>query len=95
MNFGIVFRNWELTAPWTGAKIEVPTKFIIGDLDQSYHGPGTQNFVHNGGFKRFVPLLEEVVVMNGVGHFINEEKPDEINDHIIDFFGKYNFVSSM
>ena len=29
-------RGWELTGPWTGSKVKVPTKFIVGDLDLTY-----------------------------------------------------------
>ena len=39
--------------------------------------------------KKHVPLLEDVVVMKGVGHFLQEEKKDEINQHIDDFFQKF------
>lgn len=67
----------------------VPTKFIIGDLDITYHMPGMRDYIHNGGFQRDVPLLEEVVVMEGVAHFINQEKPHEINKYIIEFFQKF------
>ncbi|KAI3838282.1 hypothetical protein MKX03_019333 [Papaver bracteatum] len=81
--------NWELTAAWTGAKVQVPVKFIVGENDLSYNNAPTKTYVHGGGFKKDVPLLEEVVVMEGVGHFINLEKPDEINKHISDFFGKF------
>ncbi|XP_039115088.1 epoxide hydrolase A-like [Dioscorea cayenensis subsp. rotundata] len=81
--------NWELTAPWTGAQIKVPTKFIVGDLDLTYHYPGIQDFIHNGGFKQAVPLLEEVVVMKGVAHFIQQEKAHEITQHILDFIKKF------
>ncbi|CAA6675169.1 unnamed protein product [Spirodela intermedia] len=82
-------RNWELSAPWTGAQVKVPTKFIVGDLDLSYHTPGVQNFIHKGGLKKFVPLLEEVVVMEGVGHFLNQEKPSETTDYIFDFIKNF------
>ncbi|WOL06665.1 bifunctional epoxide hydrolase 2 [Canna indica] len=81
--------NWELTAPWTEARIKVPVKFIVGDQDLTYHSPGTQDFIHKGGLKKYVPLLEEAVVMEGVGHFINEEKPDEITKHIYNFIKKF------
>ncbi|XP_020086425.1 uncharacterized protein LOC109708907 [Ananas comosus] len=81
--------NWELTAPWTGAQIKVPTKFIVGDLDLTYHIPGIQDFINKGGLKKYVPNLDEVVVMKGVGHFINEEKPNEITEHISSFFKKF------
>ncbi|XP_062108713.1 uncharacterized protein LOC133819467 [Humulus lupulus] len=82
-------RNWELTAPWTGDKIKVPVMFIVGDLDLVYNSLGTKDYIHKGGFKKDVPFLEEVIVMEGVGHFINEEKPDEINKHIFYFFNKF------
>ncbi|XP_038974442.1 epoxide hydrolase A-like isoform X2 [Phoenix dactylifera] len=81
--------NWELTAPWTGAHIKVPAKFIVGDVDLTYHTPGIQDYIHKVGFKSYVPLLEEVVVMKGVGHFINEEKPHEITVHIYNFIKKF------
>lgn len=83
-------KTWELTAPWTRAEIKVPVKFIIGDLDVTYRLPGTQDFIHDGDSTKFVPLLDDVVIMKGVGHFINEEKPNEINEHMINFIKKFN-----
>ncbi|KAL4378049.1 hypothetical protein GQ457_02G002470 [Hibiscus cannabinus] len=82
-------RNWELTAPWTGLQIKVPVKFIVGDLDITYHIPGVKEYIHGGGFKKDVPFLQEVVVMEGVAHFINQEKPEEISMHIYDFIKKF------
>ncbi|KAL0388818.1 UNVERIFIED_CONTAM: Epoxide hydrolase B [Sesamum radiatum] len=82
--------NWELTAAWTGAQVKVPVKFIVGDVDLTYNAPGSKEYIHKGGFKRDVPLLKEVVVMEGVGHFINEEKPDEVNTHIHSFFNQFS-----
>ncbi|XVE63083.1 hypothetical protein DITRI_Ditri06bG0171400 [Diplodiscus trichospermus] len=82
--------NWELTAPWTDVKVKVPVKFIVGDLDSVYATPETKEYVQNGGFKTDVPLLDdEVVVMEGVGHFINQERPEEINSHIYDFIRNF------
>ncbi|WZZ08964.1 hypothetical protein YC2023_094885 [Brassica napus] len=73
-------RNWELTAPWTGAKIGEPVKFIVGDQDLTYNSPG----IRNTFTVRDVPLLDETVVLNGVGHFLHE-----INQHIHSFFQKF------
>ncbi|KAL5539924.1 hypothetical protein UlMin_043063 [Ulmus minor] len=83
-------RNWELTAPWTGSQIKVPVKFIIGDVDLTYHTAGCKDYIHKGGFKKHVPFLQDVTVMEDVGHFINQERPDEINQHIFDFFSNFN-----
>ncbi|XP_059632752.1 uncharacterized protein LOC132275308 [Cornus florida] len=81
--------DWELTAPWTGAQVKVPTKFVVGDLDLTYHMPGMKEYIHGGGFKKDVPLLQEAVVIEGAAHFINQEKPDEINKHILDFINNF------
>ncbi|NP_001353362.1 epoxide hydrolase 2 [Zea mays] len=82
-------RSWELSAAWTGAPIKVPSKFIVGDLDITYNAPGVPDYIHKGGFKASVPNLEDVVVMEGVSHFINQEKPNEVSDHICEFFSKF------
>ncbi|XP_072955067.1 epoxide hydrolase 2-like [Typha angustifolia] len=82
--------NWELTAAWSGAKVRVPAKFITGDQDLTYHIPGEEeDYIRKGGFKRDVPFLLDVVVMRGVGHFIQEERPQEISDHIYDFIRRF------
>ena len=82
-------RTWELTAPWTGAQVMVPAKHIVGEFDLVYNMPGAKDFIHKGEFQKYVPLLQEVVVMEGTAHFINEEKPDEINNHIYQFFKQF------
>ncbi|KAF3620263.1 hypothetical protein FXO37_33339 [Capsicum annuum] len=84
-----VISDWELTAPWTGAQVKVPTKFITSEFDLVYHILGAKDYIHNGGFKKDVPLLEEVVVIEGAAHFVNQERPDEISKHIYDFIQKF------
>ncbi|KAK4418116.1 Epoxide hydrolase A [Sesamum alatum] len=81
--------NWELTAAWTGVQIKVPVKFIVGDLDLTYNTPGVKEYIHNGGFGKQVPFLQELVIMEGVAHFLNQEKPEEISQHIYDFIHKF------
>ncbi|KAL9260391.1 Epoxide hydrolase A-like protein [Drosera capensis] len=81
--------NWEITAPWTGAQVQVPVKFIVGDVDLTYALPGVKDYIHKGGMKKDVPFLQEVVILEGVGHFLQQEKPDEISKHIYDFFKSF------
>ncbi|OVA02620.1 Alpha/beta hydrolase fold-1 [Macleaya cordata] len=81
--------TWELTAPWTGVQVKVPVKFIVGDQDVTYTTPGAKEYIHGGGFKKDVPFLQEIVVMEGVAHFLNQERPDEVNAHIYDFIQKF------
>ncbi|KAJ3676128.1 hypothetical protein LUZ60_003540 [Juncus effusus] len=77
--------NWELTAAWTGARVTVPAKFIVGNEDLTYSFPGAKEYIHNGGFEKDVPLLQDVVVLKGVGHFINQEKGLETSEIIHEF----------
>ncbi|PWA47825.1 hypothetical protein CTI12_AA495760 [Artemisia annua] len=87
-------KNWELAAPLHCAKVMVPSKYIVRDLDLAYldlayHRPDTIDYVHNGGFKKDVPLWEEVIVMKDVAHWINQEKPHEISKYIVEFLQKF------
>ncbi|KAE8732364.1 hypothetical protein F3Y22_tig00002237pilonHSYRG01969 [Hibiscus syriacus] len=84
-----LYRNWELLAPWVGCGVKTAAKFIVGDKDLAYNMAGMKEYIHGGGFKEDVPSLQEVVVLEGVGHFINMEKPDEITNHIYDFFAQF------
>ncbi|XP_066393702.1 uncharacterized protein [Miscanthus floridulus] len=81
--------NWELTAPWTGAKVTVPTKYIAGEDAMSYNYTGVQEYIHKGGLKGDVPGLEEVAVIAGAAHYIHLEKPEEVTEHIYEFIKKF------
>ncbi|XP_051142216.1 uncharacterized protein LOC127259112 [Andrographis paniculata] len=81
--------DWECLAPWQGAPVSVPVKFLIGDQDLTYHVPGVEEYINGGGMKKHVPNLQEVVVMEGVAHFINQEKPEEVSHHISEFIAKF------
>ncbi|KAB1222958.1 Bifunctional epoxide hydrolase 2 [Morella rubra] len=80
---------WELTAPWTGCQIKVPAKFVVGDQDIVYNIPGIKEYINSGGFKKDVPNLQDAVVMEGVGHFINQEKAEESSAHIYEFIKQF------
>ncbi|XP_022991234.1 uncharacterized protein LOC111487949 [Cucurbita maxima] len=81
--------NWELTAPWTRSMVRVPAKFMIGKMDPTYHIPGVIEYIQKGGFKRDVPLLDTVVEIEGAAHFLNQERPHQINQHIHDFIKRF------
>jgi hypothetical protein len=71
-------RSWELSTAWTEVPVKIQTKFIVGDLDLAYNTPGVKDYITKGGFKAIVLNLEDVVIMEGVSHFINQEKPEEV-----------------
>ncbi|KAF1875897.1 hypothetical protein Lal_00006528 [Lupinus albus] len=75
---------------WSIELLQEFGSFIVGDLDLTYNAPGAKDYIHKGGFKRDVPLLEDEVVIEGVGHFLHQEKADEINKHIGYFFSKFH-----
>ncbi|XAR61359.1 Soluble epoxide hydrolase [Bertholletia excelsa] len=81
--------NWELMAAWSGEQVKVPVKFIVGDLDLTLSFLGAKDYLEKGEMKKYVPNLEEVVVMEGVAHFLNQEKPEEVSAHIIDYIRKF------
>ncbi|KAL4199803.1 hypothetical protein AMTRI_Chr03g146670 [Amborella trichopoda] len=79
--------NWELMAPLQGAKINVPTKFIVGNKDFGFEAYRTRDYVLGSTFKEYVPNLE-VVIIDG-HHFIQQEKAEQVNDEILSFFKTY------
>ncbi|XP_068659205.1 uncharacterized protein [Aristolochia californica] len=79
----------EMLAAWIGAQVKVPSKFVVGDQDLTYSMPGAKEYIHSEQFKKDVPLLEEVVVIEGAAHWINQERADEITYHIYDFIKKF------
>lgn len=79
--------NWKLTAPWQGAKISVPAKFIVGDKDVGVQSFGTEAYIKSGDFKANVPNLE-VVVIEG-HHFLQQEQPERVSSEILSYFDKF------
>ncbi|KAL6599829.1 hypothetical protein ACP70R_045480 [Stipagrostis hirtigluma subsp. patula] len=79
--------NWKLTAPWNGAKITVPAKFILGEKDVGLRSFGTEHYVKSGGLKGTVPDLE-VAIIEG-HHFLQQEKAERVNSEILSYFDKF------
>lgn len=77
-------RNWELTAPWSGAKVTPPALFVVGDRDVVYHFPGGgPSMVSN--LSQSVPQLKQAVVLEGCGHWTQQERPTEVNRLLLEF----------
>lgn len=79
--------NWKLTAPWQGAKISVPAKFIAGDKDTGVQSFGTEAYIKSGDFKSNVPDLE-VAIIEG-HHFLQQEQPERVSSEILSYFDKF------
>lgn len=81
------YRNWMLTAPWHGAMITVPAKFIGGDKDTGVESFGIKHYIESGAFKFSVPDLE-VAIIEG-HHYLQQEQAERVNSEILSFLDKF------
>ncbi len=77
--------NWEHLAPWQDAKVQAPALYIVGDRDLVYHFPGGRRALDELG--SFVPNLTRSIVLDGCGHWTQQERPEKINQALIEFLG--------
>lgn len=75
-------RNWELTAPWEGARIEQPALFIAGTRDPVIAGKRGEAAI--AGMRKAVPNVQEVMIEKA-GHWIQQEKPADVNAAMVSF----------
>ena len=76
-------RNWELLAPWTGAKVTVPALFMAGDRDLVISFKGMDQLLP--ALKHVVPELRETIILPGCGHWTQQERPAEVNAAMLRF----------
>ena len=74
-------RNWELTPFLSEAKIQQPSLFIAGELD----GVITMSSRAFDNLEKNMPNLRQKVLIPGAGHWIQQERPQQVNDLIIEF----------
>ena len=72
-------RNWSLTERIADAKIEIPSLFIGGRLDPVLMMTPPESTVH------LLPDHRGSVLVDGAGHWVQQEKPDEVNAALVDF----------
>ena len=76
-------RNWELSAPWQDARIHQPSLFIAGSNDAVITGLIGAKRVKE--LERVLPNLTQKLIIERAGHWIQQERPDEVNAALIDF----------
>jgi pimeloyl-ACP methyl ester carboxylesterase len=74
-------RNWELTAPWHHAPVDVPALFIAGERELDY--PGIRKGVEN--LPNVVRELRRIVLLSKTGHWVQQERPAEVNAAMLGF----------
>ncbi|WP_020669616.1 alpha/beta fold hydrolase [Amycolatopsis nigrescens] len=76
-------RNWELTAAWKGARIAVPALFVGGDRDPVLAGRTGEAI--EATLRAAVPGLTRSVLLPGGGHWLQQERPAEVNAALLQF----------
>ena len=76
-------RNWELLAPFAGASVSVPALYIAGDRDVVVSFPGMNEVIAD--LAHFVPQLRGTLMLEGCGHWTQQERPNEVSAAMIDF----------
>jgi len=74
-------RNWEQLAAVDGRTIDQPAFFLTGSRD-----PVTQ-FMPHQAMDGHVTDLREVLVVEGAGHWVQQERPDEVNAALLAWLG--------
>lgn len=75
-------RNWELTETTPSATIDVPTLFIGGTADPALAMTPRDRVrdVVSGPYRE--------VLISGAGHWLQQERPDEVNTALLEFLGE-------
>jgi pimeloyl-ACP methyl ester carboxylesterase len=76
-------RNWELLAPFAGARVTVPALYVAGDRDLVVAFRGMDQLLPN--LTKFIPELRATIMLPGCGHWTQQERASEVNAAIIDF----------
>jgi epoxide hydrolase A/B len=78
--------NWRMSTPWASSPVPVPAAFMIGTADVAW-----ALFKDNGiidSQRDRVPDLLDLRVLEGVGHWIAQEAPEEVNDLVLTFLAQ-------
>jgi pimeloyl-ACP methyl ester carboxylesterase len=76
-------RNWELLAPYAGARVSVPALYVAGDRDLVMRFPAMDQLIPN--LSKFVPQLQRTVMLTGCGHWTQQERAAEVNAVMLEF----------
>jgi len=76
--------NWELMAPWHHAPLRQPSLYVGGDRDPVVNWPGFREYIAVLG-ETAMPNLTRAVILEGCGHWTQQERPDEVNGLLLEF----------
>lgn len=73
--------NWSLTAHLQNKRIAVPAAFLVGDRDPVR----VYSRQHEEGMVDWIPGLRSRTIVEGAGHWVQQERPAEVNSAILEF----------
>ena len=76
-------RNWEFAGPWRGQPIRQPSLFIAGSRDGVLRFPAAK--AQMDAYPTTLPGLRGSHILEGAGHWVQQEQPAEVNKLLIDF----------
>jgi pimeloyl-ACP methyl ester carboxylesterase len=76
-------RNWELLAPYAGARVTVPALYVGGERDLVVAFRGMDKLIHT--LSKFVPQLRGTIMLPGCGHWTQQERARDVSAAMIDF----------
>ena len=76
-------RNWELSGPWRGQPVRQPSLFIAGSRDGVLRFPAAKSQLE--AYPKTLPGLRGNHILEGAGHWVQQERPAEVNKLLIDF----------
>ncbi|CAG4913122.1 unnamed protein product [Acidithrix sp. C25] len=76
-------RNWELTEPWSRARITLPSMYLAGKVDPVVHFPGADAMIAK--MDGVLPGLFRAKLIDDCGHWTQQEAPEIVNQSLLDF----------
>jgi pimeloyl-ACP methyl ester carboxylesterase len=76
-------RNWELAGPWRGQPIRQPSLFVAGSRDGVLRFPAAKSQLE--AYPKTLPGLRGSHILEGAGHWVQQEQPAAVNKLLIDF----------
>ena len=76
-------RNWEISLEYESDRVTVPTVFIAGSRDVVIGGASAEQLT--AMMSRVTDDLRGVVLIPGIGHWVQQEAPEETNAAMLEF----------
>mmetsp|Transcript_134722 Transcript_134722/g.418709 ORF Transcript_134722/g.418709 Transcript_134722/m.418709 type:complete len:368 (-) Transcript_134722:60-1163(-) len=80
--------DWQATPQLQGAKVKQPVAFIAGSADGVVMMSGGKK-VADKGLRKNCEQLDFVKFIDGAGHWIQQERPQEVSAALLEFLGKH------